>query len=199
MTNVRRAWCAFYALSILAAVPGASFAADVDHTLGLAYSSGLQDIVDFYDDQPLIDVFGVPVGFVYRPVFNFTSPLRVDISVGPIAVIFVEEFGGTTEIDYFSLSTSVTAGWNFLPDKTVNLYLRGGGSLHFVSSDFTEDSTAGGVFGAIGIEFPKQKSVHGYLEASTDTAEITMFSAATGAREIKLGEFVFSGGVVLSF
>ena len=60
---------------------------DVHHAIGLAYTSGAQDVFDFYDEIPWVDVDRLsPVGLFYRLAIDYDSGIRTDIGVGPNTV-----------------------------------------------------------------------------------------------------------------
>jgi hypothetical protein len=59
-------------------------AGNFHHAIGLAYTSGAQDVFDFYDDI-WMDVDRLsPVGVFYLLVIDYDSGIRTDIGVGPL-------------------------------------------------------------------------------------------------------------------
>lgn len=174
-------------------------AADVDHAIVINYMAGAGDVYDFFDDLPNTDVTAIPVGLSYRPVINLDHGMRVDVEVGPAAIVIVDTPGEGTSLEYFDLGVSGTFGWNATRESNTNFYLRGGVAGHLIDSDYSPDSSAFGLLGALGVEFNKQRAVNGFIEASYDTSQIDMYDPGVGVREINPRGFVLAGGVILAF
>ena len=172
------------------------FATNVNHAIGVSYSAGAQDVFDFYEDNfpVFIDfTFDVPVGLSYRAIFLFDRGLRADIGLGPI----VYAFGDFEHIDF---PVSGTVGWNFNDSGDVNPYARAGIVGHGFSSNATEDSTAFGGLGALGIEFNHQRNVNIFVEAGYDTSEVRFESFSRFVtEEIRPTGFTFTVGTVLAY
>lgn len=147
----------------------------LDHNIGLAYVSGFDDIVDWYDSWPSIEGDGLGLGLFYYMTYNMDSGLRFDGGLGPIAV-------ATGDIDYLDIPVRLTVGYTFLTDKKVRPYVRLGASYHIFDADYATDDADLGGFGAIGLEFGKRGRFSGFAELSHDTAEAT-FKYHYGAAE----------------
>jgi hypothetical protein len=141
---------------------------DIDQAIGLGYPSGFQDVVDFYDDVPWLEVDRLsPVGLFYRLLVNYDSGMRTDVGVGPLAFVA----GG---VEYHDVPVTATIGYNLNPKGSINPYLRGGLSYHFIGGDYVKDTKPVGPFGALGVEFMKNKPWQFFVEVAYDGAEATM-------------------------
>lgn len=172
-------------------------AGNFHHAIGLAYTSGAQDVFDFYDEVPWLDVDRFsPVGLFYRLAIEYDSGVRTDIGIGPLAFAI-------GDVDYHDVPLTATIGYNLNPKGSVNPYLRGGLSYHFVDGDYVDDPNALGLFGAIGLEFGKGKPWF-FVEVAYDTAEITMkydsysygYGSYAKSEDIKVTDLMISAGVM---
>jgi len=171
---------------------GRHAAADVDHAIGGAFSSGAQDVFDFYDEAiPNSEVTGIPVGVSYRSIFQLPAGLRIDLWAGPIVLVF-------GDVSYLDLPVSGTVGWNFHESGNANPYVRVGVIGHVIDGDLTDDSSASGLLGAVGLEFMKQRKVHIFVEVAHDTSEIE-FDDGFGVRKVDALGTLLTVGAVLAF
>ncbi|MEN8180366.1 MAG: hypothetical protein ABFS39_17340 [Pseudomonadota bacterium] len=142
-----------------------------NHIIGLAYTSGFQDVVDWHDDNLNVETDMLsPVGLTYRYNYNYDSGLRMDIGLGPISMI-----GG--DVDYFNMPLVATVGYNLFQDSGFNVYVRGGLSYHILDGDYVVDDSATGLLGAVGIEAGNR--VKFVAEISMDTAEAAFSNGGT--------------------
>jgi len=141
---------------------------DIDQAIGLSYPSGFQDVVDFYDDVPWLEVDRLsPVGLFYRLLVNYDSGMRTDVGVGPLTYVI-------GDVAYHDIPLTLTIGYNFNSKGSFNPYVRGGLSYHFIDGDYVKDTKPVGPFGALGVEFMKNKPWQFFVEVAYDGAEATM-------------------------
>jgi len=168
-------------ISIITVTCGLAFAlstsvefshADSNHALGLTYSSGFGDVVDWHDNNLLVeDVIDIPIGLSYRYINNFDSGLRMDVGVGPMSLI-------VGDIEYYDIPLQLTLGYNFFKGGGFSPYVRGGVVYHINSGDYVKTSADFGFLGALGAEMGKSR-IKFFAEVAVDTAEAT-FSTAEG-------------------
>ena len=149
-----------------------AMAADWRFPLGLTYASGIEDVVDTYEDNleeegyTVYDTDYWPVGISFHPYVEFDIGLGVGASIGPSMMIY-----GDT--DFFAVPVGLDARYTFIPRASVSPYVRVGGRTHLASGDYVEGTTPG-FFGAIGLEFLRDRSVSMGVEISTDKSEIEL-------------------------
>ena len=143
-----------------------------NHALGLSYTSGFGDVVDWHDNNLLVeDAFDVPIGISYRYIHTFSSGLRMDVGVGPVSLI-------AGDIEYHDIPAQLTLGYTFLKSGGFSPYLRGGVVYHINGGDYVKTSADFGLLGALGAEMGKSR-IRFFAEVAVDTAEAT-FSTAEG-------------------
>lgn len=146
--------------------------AESNHAFGLSYSSGFGDVVDWHDENLVVeDDFSWPIGLSYRYIHTFESDLRMDVGVGPISLI-------AGDITYHDIPTQLTLGYTFLKDGGFSPYIRGGVVYHLNGGDYVKTSADFGILGALGAEIGTSR-VKFFAEVAVDTAEAT-FSTAEG-------------------
>ncbi len=162
-----------------------------DHGVGLSYLSGFADVVDFYDDIPYAyqETDTIPVGLSYRGTANFDSGLRVDVGIGPVAVVL-------GDYSYWDIPLQLTGGFSFFPNHSVRPYLRGGVTVHVADGDYMTKDPGVGLLGAVGLEIGKRGRISGFLEVSHDTAEATFEYSPFHREKIKVHGTVVSLGVL---
>ena len=149
-----------------------AMAADWRFPLGLTYVSGIEDVVDTYEDNLEAEGYTVydtdywPVGISFHPYVQFENGLGIGASIGPIMMIY-----GDT--DFFAVPVGLDARYTFIPEASVSPYVRVGGRTHLASGDYVEGTTPG-FFGAIGLEFLRDRRVSIGAEISTDASEIEL-------------------------
>ena len=149
-----------------------AMAADWRFPLGLTYLSGFEDVVDIHEDNLEAEGYIVydtghwPVGISFHPYVEFENGLGVGASIGPYMIIY-----GDTE--FFALPVGLDARYTFIPGASISPYVRVGGRTHLASGDYVEGTTPG-FFGAIGIEFLRDRRVSIGAEISTDASEVEL-------------------------
>jgi len=180
--------------------------------LGISYISGLDDLVDQYEDNikvkvdeglpPWVDMdldldtTVIPVGLTLFPYYQWDFGLMVGPSIGPFMFMYafysVEPYGDEDTFYHWQLPVSANVGFVLGPDNPVSFYVRGGPSYHFGGGDFYEGSNLG-VVGAIGLEIFNTRHFRLGLEAAYDSAEVDIEDSRTHRTEgIKAAEFSFS-------
>lgn len=145
-------------------------AADWRFPVGLTYINGFGDVVDLYEDNLEAEGYIVdtslefPVGISFQPYVQLDNGVRFGAGVGPIAFI-----GG--DASFYDIPINVNAGYIFFPSANISPYVRGGLMYHIAGGDYVE-GTSPGLFGGIGVEFSRKKSVSFGVELSYDTSEI---------------------------
>ena len=135
-----------------------AMAADWRFPLGLTYPSGLEDVVDIYDDNLEAEGYSVdwdryPIGISFHPYVQFDSGFGIGGSVGPIMLILSDE-----DADFFAVPVGLDARYTFIPGASISPYIRVGGRTHLASGDYVEGTTPG-FFAAIGLEFLRNRRV----------------------------------------
>ncbi len=136
--------------------------------VGLTFVSGFSDIVDRIEDNMgfVETVDYLPIGLTFQPYLQFDNGFGVGIGFGPMMWI-------TGDADLFNLPVNVNGRYTFKPKGTVSPYVRAGISTHLASGDYVESSKPG-FFGAVGVEFLKDKMVSMGVEVGYDTSELEM-------------------------
>jgi len=161
-----------------------------DHSVGFSYLSGFGDVVEFYDDIPYTyqETDTVPVGISYRATANLDSGMRVDLGIGPLALIF-------GDYEYWDVPLHATLGFSFFPNHSVRPYLRVGASLHIADGDYMTEDPGVGLLGAAGLEIGDRGRLSGFIEIAHDTAEATFEYSAAHREKIKVNGTVITLGV----
>jgi hypothetical protein len=90
-----------------------------------------------------------------------------------------------------TLPIGLDARYTFLRDKSVSPYLRAGFRYPLVSGDFLDNSQIG-PFGAVGVEFWRNKGVGLGFEVAYDGSEIDVVGTMGYQKTIKPNEFLIS-------
>ena len=149
-----------------------AMAADWRFPLGLSYASGFEDVVDIYDDNLEAEGYSVdksegpPVGISFHPYVEFDNGLGVGASIGPSMIIY-----GDT--DFLDVPVGLDGRYTFIPGAGISPYVRVGVRTHLASGDYVEGTTPG-FFGAIGLEFLRDRRVSIGVEISTDASEVEL-------------------------
>jgi hypothetical protein len=135
--------------------------------VGLSYVDGFSEVVSYYEDNHDVDAGGfVPIGLSFTPYYQFDHGSRIGFDLGPAGLIL-------GDVTYWDVPIALTYGLTILPDASWSPYVRGGFKYHFVGGDDVQDSTPG-LFGAVGVEFFRQKAVGLQFEVGYDSSEVTM-------------------------
>ena len=137
----------------------------------LSYISGINDVRDLYKSNlryehsaDIEEEESLPIGLGFRSVYHSDNGARIDLSVGPFAIIF-------GDVDHVELPIAGSIGYNFNPSGTITPYVRAGLAYHFINGDYVEDSDVG-LIGAVGIEFGHGKRFSWGLELAIDTTTV---------------------------
>jgi len=171
-------------------------AVETDHAFGVSYSTGASDLFQEIE----LDVEW-PIGFSYRPHWNFESGLRIDLGIGPAIVgwgrVSTPLFG-IYDI-YLDVPVSTTVGYNFARERGVNPYLRGGLVVHFIDAEFSGDSTAAGVVGAGGLEWRNRRDLKVFTEVTYDSSDFDINTGFGLPRTAKLRDVSMAIGLIAVF
>ncbi len=156
---------------------GAVEAGEWRFPVGLTYISGIDDIVDQYEDNLEADGFitesadGLPFGVSIQPYYQMDSGLGVGFGFGPTMWI-------TGDVDFFNLPVNFCLRYAFMQNSNTSLYLRAGASHNLASGDYVEDANIGFV-GAIGMEFMRKRAVGLGFEVGYDNSTIELEDRTT--------------------
>jgi hypothetical protein len=196
--------------ALLGVVPVQTADAGMRFRANVSYVSGMQDLLDQYEDNIEAEYgldfdssFLWPVGISIFPYYQWDNGLMLGGTVGPFMYIYgeVSGYGGFEDIDetytHWQIPLSATIGYVFNPEGAVSPYVRGGLSYHVAGGDFYEGSSIGPL-GAVGVEFLKSDHFRIGIEAAYDGAEVDIEDYRTGHdKSIKAAEF--SLGVFFQF
>ena len=162
------------------------------NAIGLTYSSGFEDVLDWHEEHLYVDRSGLGLGISYRYIHDFNPNLRMDIGAS--------YFGAWGDVEYSDLPLQLTIGYNFLPGATFKPYVRGGMTYHIMDGDYVEKEADFGLLGAVGVEIGSRANF--FAEVSVDTAEATFStSASTSAwtrsaseEDIKISDWMLTLG-----
>lgn len=147
-----------------------AFAGEMNFSVGLSYASGINDVVDYYEETMESEGYEVdaslfPLGVSHTGHYQFDNGLRLGYGVGPAFLI-------AGDVDYTEIPFQANVGYTFAPSASVSPYVFVGPTVHFIDGDYvTEDSASGAIFGA-GIEFARNSAVSYVLEIAKDTTEV---------------------------
>lgn len=139
--------------------------------LGVAYATGMSDVVDHYEENLRRAGFDadvdlrIPVGLGAKATHMWASNLRADLGLGPLFLI-------SGDVSHFELPVSVTLGYSFPTGARVSPFVRAGVVYHYVDGD-QYSSTRPGALVAVGFDFE-----HFTIELASDQAK-TEFDALT--------------------
>jgi len=145
--------------------------------LGLSYASGapkVQDAMKYAVESAtgarVEKKFLWPVGLSVSPYLELSSGLGVGASVGPTMFMLTQNWLGP---DYFSwiLPLGADVRYTFLPHREVSPYVRAGFRYPVAGGDFIDSSTIG-AFGAVGVEFLRQRKIALGLEGAYDSSQV---------------------------
>src|SRR5690606_6772671 len=102
--------------------------------LGVAYATGMDDVVDHYEENLRLAGFdvdvdlSVPVGLGAKATYLWPSNVRADLGLGPLFFI-------SGDVSHFEMPLSATVGYSFLTGKRMSPYVRAGVVYHYVDGD----------------------------------------------------------------
>ena len=173
-------------------------AGQVHFQAGLSYTQGAYDVMDKLDNNfDLKEKFVWPVGLTLSPYYEWDCGFAAGITVGPAAVISIDE--GSDDNYSFILPVGGDVRYTFLRDRDVAPYLRAGVRFPIVGGDYL-DSGEVGAFGAIGVEFWRQKKVQAVLEVGYDSSTVKVAAGPLGGgRRAAYAGFMAGIGVKFRF
>ncbi len=145
--------------------------------VGVAFVSGMRDIIDQYEDNLQAEGFitesadGIPVGISLQPYYEFDSGLGIGIGFGPAMFIF-------GDVDFFNLPVNACLRYALMPKSSASVYFRAGISRNMASGDYVVDSKIG-FLGAIGIELMRDRAVSLGIEIGYDSSTIELEDRTT--------------------
>jgi hypothetical protein len=172
---------------------------DVRFGIGLSYTSGFQDVVNYYKDDYGIsdDIMDVPVGLSFNTTVqiahgNYIASMP-GIGIGPAAFVLIT---GSYNEAYVDLPVTATYGIKFMPYASVGPYVRGGIAYHLAFGDRVVDRTAG-YYLAGGLDILQKKRVNIGIEAAYDNSKVAFEHFEypgfySTSKDIKTGGFLVS-------
>jgi hypothetical protein len=166
--------------------------------VGLSYGQGIYDaadtVFDLYEDDGYVldDEIIVPLGLTVSPYYEWESGIGVGLTLGPTAFIVVEEeYFGDYYYDDVNLSYIIPIGadvrYTFLRDQNISPYVKVGFRYPIAGGD-NVDSSKIGAYGAVGVEFFRDKPIGVGFEIGYDSSEVTL-EGPSGVQE----EVTFTG------
>lgn len=188
--------CLFLAMLLVLSFAGGSLAQADEwrFAAGYTYASGFSDVVDLFKEDVnnsgyvVTDVSYQPLGLSASPYYQFDSGFGIGGSVGPLAIISADPYF------FMDIPLGIDGRYTFNLSGAASPYVRAGVRQHAAQGDFVESSTPG-LFGAVGLEFLKEKGrrICGGVEIAYDGATIEMEKVRTHGTES-----VTPGGMMLS-
>lgn len=136
---------------------GTATASEWRFPVGLAYTSGVKDVIDHFEDNLRATGFTtekvaeVPIGVSFQPYYEFDSGMGIGFGFGPSTVI-------TGDVDFFNLPVNFCLRYTIAPESSNAVYIKAGISGNIASGDYVEN-TQTGFLGALGVEFMREKAV----------------------------------------
>lgn len=197
--------CVSLVLPSHAAAQG-STGTDVRVGLGLTYTSGFQDVADYFLDAYGVDATIIPVGVSFNlavqiPHGDALASLPT-VGTGPVGLILTEEtifgpgFSTSSSTTFVDIPINGSYGVKFLPNGSIGPYVRGGVAYHFTIGDMVSSSSAG-LYIAGGVDFFQNRKVSLNVEVAYDDSSVT-FSGFTGALGAAAEEKIKTGGLLVS-
>lgn len=169
---------------VMAAVAGLGLAVSTQagefkFPVGLAYCQGAFDVVDQLDETwNYDDKFVWPVGLTLNPYYEFDFGLGIGVGIGPATFVVVDmdswdSSSGWDEDIRFSYIVPIGADlrYTFLRKGKVSPYVRAGFRYPIAGGDDI-DGGEPGPFGAVGVEFWRNKTVGMGIEVSYDGSKV---------------------------
>ena len=157
--------------SMLLVVSAANAAGEWKFGVGVSYVSGIDDVVDIYEDNfeaenpsSSVDSITIPIGPGFVGRYEADSGLIFNVGVGPLLI-----FAG--DLSHTEIPFSTTIGYMFSRDGDSSPYIRVGVVAHSVSGDYVESSDPG-TLTAIGMEFGRNSGLNWGIELSVDDSTV---------------------------
>jgi len=145
-------------------------AADWRFPIGLTIASGFSDIIDLYEDNLSGDVDGFAAGISLQPYVQFKNGCGIGAGIGPIMAV---RSGDAWEKNLFIIPFKTYFQYAIIPQAKISPYISAGGSYPITDGDYLE-GVIPGIFGAVGVEFFKNRGVGLGIEISYDSSELEM-------------------------
>jgi hypothetical protein len=173
--------------------------------VGLTYAQGAYDVNDKLKESlreggyDVTDDYVWPVGLTLNPRVEFPCGFGLGVTVGPTVFQVVERETGHDKDDELSYIIPLGAfvQYTLLRDGKVSPYLRAGFRFPITGGDNIKDGTIG-AFGAVGVEFYRQKRVAFGFEVGYDSSEVTV-TGGPGMAEYKVTPIGFNVTVFALF
>jgi hypothetical protein len=149
-------------------------AAEWKYTIGFTYQSGYSDVTDYYEDRLGVELdFKWPIGVNFSPYMIFEGGHMVTFDVGPITMIWAELSGSSSSDSIYHMDIPIGAnyGYMFMRDGKVSPYVKVGARYRIALGDGPESSSIG-PYGAVGLEFLKNRRVNLGVQVDYDGAEV---------------------------
>ena len=174
--------------------------------LGLTYVDGAYDVNRQLKASLVRNGFTVrsdyviPAGLSLNPRVEFGNGLGVGLALGPTSVVGVQRNGGfniSHDLSYI-IPVGGFVQYNFLSHHAVSPYIRGGIKYPITGGDFIKSGTVGG-YGAVGVQFLKQKRVGVGLEVGYDSSQVTISGGPLDPIRRKVTPTGFNASLVIFF
>ncbi len=175
-----------FVLALALCLPLSVHAGKFRFPVGISYGQGIYDaadkVFDLYeaDGYYLDDKIIVPVGLTLSPYYEWDTGIGAGVTLGPTAFIAVqEEYFGDYYSDETRFSYIIPIGadlrYTFLRDRTVSPYVKVGFRYPIAGGD-NVDSSEIGAYGAVGVEFFRDKAIGMAFEIGYDSSQVTLKS-----------------------
>ncbi len=191
-----------------AAADGPAAGMQFHFDLGLTYVNGAYDVnrllkASLIENNPgstITSDYVVPLGLSLNPRLEFGNGLGVGLTAGPTSVVAVKNdagvFNASQDINYI-IPVGGFVQYNLFHNKNVSPYLRAGVKYPITGGSFIRSGTVG-AYGAVGVEFFKQKHVGLGLEAGYDSSQVTISAGSLGLPK-KTAPTGFNASLVIFF
>jgi hypothetical protein len=170
--------------------------------VGLTYANGAYDLNDKLKESlheqgyAVTDDFVWPVGLTLNPRVEFPCGFGVGAAFGPTEFIEVKREGCDDDLSYI-LPVGAYLQYSLRRDRDVSPYVRVGFRYPFTGGDFLKDGTVG-PFGAVGVEFLRQKRIAFGVEVGYDASEVKV-TAGAGRADKKIKPIGFNASLFVLF
>ena len=178
--QVKKAFLVLYTILVVGGIffSGSASAADWRFPVGLTYVHGFWNVADIFENNlekeglP-VEITAIPFGLSFHPYYlqSDDGPVRgegIGIDIGPLMFISVT---GDVDRYFFNVPINLNLRYTSNPRANISLYVRGGVMYNIASGDYVKGTTPG-PFGAIGIEFLRQRRVGLGMEIAYDISKI---------------------------
>jgi hypothetical protein len=141
--------------------------------IGFSYVNGLTDVRSDYRNNLEAQGYSVdddttrPFGISLQPYVQFDNGFGIGGAIGPYLSI------QSPIANFYAVPVGLDVRYMFTPNADSSAYVRVGGRYNVAGGKFVEHSTPG-LFGAIGYEFFRKKTVGTALELAYDTSNVTL-------------------------